>query len=181
METFTKAKEFVIDPDFPERRNKALKELEEELEKGNIDPPVVELLLGYNSLPYCFTLQSCYGHFVYGELTDTNIDPLPSNSPDTSVEYRITYLTICLQDNPMGHGLYQELNDLTQIDPDYIQLGSAEWFWRRCVNSYVLQIEPERHKYKDKAVIPMKEALHIEELRNRLFEELERILKEHQH
>lgn len=181
METFRQARSFVNDSGYLKRREKALNELHGEIEEGNIDSPIMKLLLGYNSLPYCFTLQSCYGHFVYGDHRDPkNIDPLPLNPElETSVEYRIAYLAICLQDNPLGRRLFQELNDITRIDPHYIQFGSAEWFWRRCVNSYTLQVEPERYKYKDKAVFSMKEALHVEKTRDLVFKELDRILQEH--
>jgi hypothetical protein len=44
-----------------------------------IDMPVVDLINGFNKRPYCFTLQSCYGHFVSNDQKDThNLDPLPA-------------------------------------------------------------------------------------------------------
>lgn len=180
METFIEAKQFAKDPGYLKRREKALNEFNTEVGEGNIDPPIIELLLGYNSLPYCFTLQSCYGHFIYGKLTGKNLNPLPKDPGlETSVEYRIAYLALCLQDNSLGRSLFWDLGDITQLDPHYIQFGSAEWFWRRCINSYVLQVELERHKHKDKAIISMEEALQVEELRDRVFKELKRILAEH--
>lgn len=181
METFTEAKPFISDPDYLNRREKALKDLERELERENIDAPLIEMLQGYNSLPYCFTLQSCYGHFVYeGQTNPKDLKPLPATETDLSleVEYRIAYMAICLQNNNQGRRLFQELRDLTGIDPGYVQFGSAEWFWKRCVNSYALQVEPERYKDKDKATISMKEALHVEKVRNGVFQELKNILEE---
>lgn len=31
---------------------------------------------------------------------------------------------------------------ITAIEPDYLQFGSADWFWERWLNSYALQVEP---------------------------------------
>lgn len=101
METFTEAKKFVSDPNYLERRVRMVKELERAINGENIDLPLVDLLLGYNSLPYCFTLQSCYGHFVYDEQRDPkNTDPIPRPSipnPDAGVEYRIAYMAVCFR------------------------------------------------------------------------------------
>jgi len=35
-----------------------------------IDGPIIGLINGFNKLPYCFTLQSCYEHFVYKNLKE---------------------------------------------------------------------------------------------------------------
>jgi len=46
-----------------------------------------------NELPYCFTLQSCFGHFVFcGQNDQQNLEPLPVNDPIVKVEYRIAYI-----------------------------------------------------------------------------------------
>lgn len=141
------------------------------------------MLRGYAALPHCFTIQSCYGHFVYGQQKDTkNVEPLPEN-PDESemVGYRIAYMAFCLQNNDLGKRLFQDLREITEIDRDYIQLGSAEWWKRQHVNLYALQVEPDRYKTIDiPPDVSMKEALHMENLRNQMFEELKRILREHQ-
>ena len=66
-----------------------------------------------------------------------------------------------------------KLQEITTIDPENIQFCSARWFWRKQVNSYALQVEPDRFKHKDKAVLDYREALHIEKLRNEVFHKLE--------
>jgi hypothetical protein len=70
------------------------------------------------------------------------------------------------------------LEDLTGIDPEYVQFGCAEWFWERQVNSYVLQVEPERYKMRDKVGVSFQEALHIERVRDRFFHELRKMVHE---
>ena len=58
-----------------------------------------------------------------------------------------------------------------------MQLGCAEWFWKRQVNSFVLQVEPKRYKTKDR-VSSYKEALHIEKIRNTVFMELKKTIQD---
>lgn len=182
MKTFTKAKEFVFDPRYQEKRREALFELEIQIESGLVDAPLIGVLNGYATLPHCFSLQSCYGHFIHNHQKELrNIEPLP-NYLDKSpkVEYRLAYIALCLQNNDLGKKLLSDLKKVTEIDPNYIQFGSADWFWKSYLNSFVLQIEPEKSKTEDRINISMEEALHIEKLRNRMFEELERILQKHQ-
>jgi hypothetical protein len=69
------------------------------------------------------------------------------------------------------------LREITSVDPQYIQFGSADWFWERQLNSYALQVEPEEHMTLDKCRIDYLEALHVEQVRNRLFDELTRLLR----
>ncbi len=69
------------------------------------------------------------------------------------------------------------LEGITDIDPEYIQFCSAEWFWERQINSYALQVEPERFKHKDKILIKYKESLHIEKVRNEFFNRISKLLK----
>lgn len=140
------------------------------LDIATIDDPIVELVKGLAQLPYCFTLQSCYGHFLFhGQQDVANTDPLPSLFATARIEYRIAYLALCLQDCPSGRTLYDDLSEFPSIDDAYIQFGCAEWFWERQVNSYVLQVEPERFKNQDRAVLDYHEALHIEGIRNDFF------------
>ncbi len=61
METLTKLKKFVHNPHYNEQRQVCL----EKLDINTIDTPVVEIVTGFEKLPYCFTLQSCYGHFLH--------------------------------------------------------------------------------------------------------------------
>ena len=58
----------------------------------------------------------------------------------------------------MGKELFEALKEITAIDPENIQFCCAEWFWKRQVNSYVLQVEPDRFKHKDTAELDFKEA-----------------------
>jgi hypothetical protein len=173
METFTKVKEFVPNPHYREQREECLRALD----MNTIDPPLVDLIEGFLALPYCFTLQCCYGHFLHGAHgTPNNLEPLLITDSTSYVEYRIAYLALCLQDNESGRLLFNELSQVPQIDPSSIQFGCAEWFWERQVNSYALQVEPERYKAKDRICIGYQEALHIQKIRDEFFGELKRIV-----
>lgn len=173
METYRKAMELVDNPHFYGQRQNALRELDLEA----IDEPIMDLITGFGKLSYCFTLQCCYGHFLYGNQTDDkNVGPLSDRHIDIDVVYRIAYLALCVQNNELGRALRKDLCGLTLIDPDYIQYGSADWFWERQKNSYVVQVEPERHKLRDQCVVNYCEARHIERVRNEFFDELGNIL-----
>ena len=173
METFTQTKEFVDDPSYNERRLESLSKLDIK----TIDAPIVELIRGLAQLPYCFTLQSCYGHFLHGDQKDPkNIEPLPVSDRMAMVDYRIAYVALCIQDNDTGRALFYDLREFTEIDPKYIQFGCAEWFWRTHPNSYALQVEPQRHMYKDSVSVSYQEALHIEANRNKFFSMLEDLI-----
>ena len=85
METFTNLKNFV------DQRKKYLSKLDIE----SIDAPIVELISGFAKLDYCFTLQSCYGHFLHNSQKNPyNIEPLPTSKSIPNVEYKIAYSTI---------------------------------------------------------------------------------------
>ncbi|MBW1858987.1 MAG: hypothetical protein JRI70_02665 [Deltaproteobacteria bacterium] len=71
----------------------------------------------------------------------------------------------------------EDLRAIPSIDPDYVQFGCAEWFWQRHVNTYALQVEPLRHKTKDKALIGFQEALHVEKIRNEFFDVLNQMVQ----
>jgi hypothetical protein len=178
LETFTELKEFVKNPYYHEQKKKILFELTDDM----IDMPIIDLINGFNRLPYCFTLQSCYGHFTYnGQRDPHNLEPLSGRDINTKVEYRIAYIAFCIENSPYGRELFKSLKEIIVIDPEYVQFCCAEWFWKREVNSYALQVEPDRFKHKDTAIIDLKEALHIEKTRNkfflRLYEFLENELK----
>ena len=148
------------------------------LDINTIDKPIAQLIDGLSKLPYCFTLQSCYGHFLYdGQRNPYNTQALPASAAVSRVEYKIAYVALCLQNDDSGKALFQDLSGLVSIDPEYIQFGCAEWFWERQVNSYVLQVEPERFKTKDRIVVDYQEALHIERVRNEFFSELGRVIE----
>jgi len=174
LETFTEPKELVEDPDYQEQRREMLAGLSDDM----IDAPIIDIINGFNKLPYCFTIQSCYGHFVYNKQKDPhNIEPLPDTDPVSSVEYRIAYICLCVENSALGRGLLEALNEIPGIDPENIQFCCAEWFWERQVNSYVLQVEPDRFKHKDTALLDYWEALHIEKIRNEFFAQLRELLQ----
>lgn len=174
METYTNLKGFTENPHYPLQRAKNLRNLTDEM----IDRPIIDLINGFNNLPYCFTLQSCYGHFVYSGKDPNNLDPLPETDTIQTVEYRIAYVAFCIANSPSGRNLLASLKAVSHIDPQNIQFGCAEWFWERQVNSYALQVEPDRFKYQDTAILNYPEALSIEKIRNRFFGELDQLLED---
>jgi len=80
----------------------------------------------------------------------------------------------------LGRGLLEALNEITAIDPKNIQFCCAEWFWKRQVNSYALQVQPDRFKQKDSARLDYGEALQIEKIRNEFFIQLKELPKKQQ-
>lgn len=169
METFTELKALVENPHYQVQKQKSFSNLNDDM----IDAPIVELINGFNKLPNCFTLQSCYGHFVYNGQKDThNLDPLPAKGIIAQVEYRIAYIAFCIENSASGRRLFEVLKKITAIDPENVQFCCAEWFWKKQINSYALQVEPDRFKCKDTAIIDFKEALHIEKIRNTFFTRL---------
>ncbi|MFW6147090.1 MAG: hypothetical protein ACOC6B_01715 [Thermodesulfobacteriota bacterium] len=143
----------------------------------SIDPPLVDLIDRFLTMPYCFTLQCCYGHFLHAGQRDwKNLKRLPISDTIGTVEYRIAYLALCIQHNNAGISLLKELSGIPAIDPGYIQFGCAEWFWEQQVNSYALQVEPERYRTKDRISVDYQEALHLQRTRDECFAELKRII-----
>lgn len=174
METLTELKELIENSQFKEQKKKTLFELSDEM----IDIPIVHHIKRFNNLPYCFTLQSCYGHFVYeGQKNPNNLEPLPSFDTNEKVIYRIAYVALVIENSPSGRDLLEALKKIATIDPDYIQFSCAEWFWDRQVNSYVLQVEPERFKGKDTVIVDSEEALFIEKIRNKVFNIVDELLE----
>jgi len=166
LETFTELKELAKNPHYQAQKQEILFHLTNDM----IDMPIIDLINGFNKLPYCFTLQSCYGHFVYsGQKDSHNLEPLPVRDIITKVEYRIAYIAFCIENSPLGRELFESLKKITVIDPENVQFCCAEWFWKRQVNSYALQVEPDRFKRKDSATVDFKEALHLEKVRNEFF------------
>jgi hypothetical protein len=174
LETFTEPKELMENPHYQEQRRESLAGLSDDM----IDAPIVDIINSFNKLPYCFTMQSCYGHSIYNNQKDPyNLEPLPTTDAVARVEYRIAYLCLCIQNSALGRGLLEALNEITAIDQQNIQLCCAEWFWERQVNSYALQVEPDRFKHKDTAMLDYKEALHIEKIRNEFSVQLRELLQ----
>lgn len=174
METFTELKGLAESLHYQVQKRKTLYDINDDM----IDMPIVDLINGFNRLPYCFTLQSCYGHFVYNGQKDThNLDPLPTERTVAEVEYRIAYVAFCIENSASGRWLFETLKEIPIIDQKNIQFCCAEWFWLKQINSYALQVEPDRFKHKDKAIIDFEEALHIENIRNTFFIRLYELLE----
>ncbi len=174
METFTELKELAENPHYQLQRQKGLCNLTDDM----IDVPIIDLINGFNKLPYCFTLQSCYGHFVYNGQKDLhNLEPLPVKDTIAKVEYRIAYIAFCIKNSTSGKVLFEALKEMTAIDPENVQFCCAEWFWKRQINSYALQVEPDRFKRKDKVILDYNEALYIEKVRNEFFVRIDEMLE----
>jgi hypothetical protein len=103
--------------------------------------------------------------------------PLPTDPILGEIDYRIAYLALCLANNHPGRALFDALAVIPSLDPDYIQFGSADWFWERHLNSYALQVEPARLMYKDHGNVDYEEALHLEKLRGLFFAEIRSLLQ----
>ncbi len=173
METYIEKKQIVENRDFSSQRKKALDGLNFEF----IDVPIVDLIQDMAKLPYCFTQQCCFGHFVYaGQLDIHNFEPLKPINGRLNIEYRIAYIAFCVDNNKDGIELLKDLEDVVYLDKDYIQFGCADWFWDQQVNSYVLQVQPERLKDKDKMIIDIQEAYQIEKIKYQFFEKLRKIV-----
>lgn len=178
METFTEPRKLVVNHRYSEQRQKCLAGFDPEV----VDAPIAGIVEGFNTLPYCYTMQSCYGHFLYGDQTDKyNLDPLPAEAIDTRIEYRIAYIAFCIENSTSGIDLIEKLKKIPLIDSVYIHFGSADWFWKRQVNSYILQVEPDPYKYHDTALLPYKEALYTEKIRNAFFDKLNGLIRKEQY
>jgi hypothetical protein len=169
VETFTEPKKLVKNPHYPEQRKKSISKLNEAV----IDGPIVEIINRFNRIPCCFTMQSCYGHFLHsGQKDPHNLEALPVSDTISEVEYRIAYIAFCIENSNSGRRLLGSLKRITMLDPENIQFCCAEWFWKHQVNSYALQVEPDRFKNEDSAILGYKEALSIEKTRNEFFSQL---------
>jgi hypothetical protein len=174
LETFIEPKALVENPHYCDQRQRSLASLNNDV----IDMPIIGLINAFNKLPYTFTLQSCYGHFIYnGQNDPQNLEPLPLMDTITRVEYRIAYIAFCIEYSKSGRSFLDALEAIADVDPDNIQFCCAEWFWERQVNSYALQVEPDRFKFEDKAMLNYIEALKIEKIRNEFFTQLSKLLQ----
>lgn len=175
METFRAPRGFVHNPAYLEDRDAALKRLDPDI----IDGPIVDLVMGFARLPECFTMQSCYGHFVWAPgQAPGNLERLPETH-EGEIEYRIAYMAFCLENSARGRKLRESLEGIASADPEYVQFGSPDWFWNEWPNSYALQVEPVRHQCSDSLVIGFEEALRIERARDDFYEGMRGVLKRH--
>jgi len=176
VETFTAPKKVIENPDYRAQRKRSLSKLDFK----TIDVPIREMVRSFARLPYSFTLQCCFGHFLYtGQKNRHNLEPLPGSGRLTNIEYRIAYVALCIDNSPLGKSLLESLEQLPLINPEYIQFGCAEWFWARQVNSYALQVEPLRFMTRDTCVIEYPEAHHVEKIRSQFFTQLDLLIQEH--
>ena len=174
METFTEPRAFVLSPRYAQDRTETIASLD----LKSIDAPIVDIVSALIELPYCFPLQSCFGHFVC--TADQNLrtlSPIPELCKDP-IRYRIAYLAVCIENSSYGRELHDSLSAIRIVDPVYVQFGSADWFWDQFPNSYVLQVEPPRYIKKDEAVIGYSEAIHVQEVRDRFFTQLKKCLSD---
>jgi hypothetical protein len=175
METFTELKQLIDNSLYDQQRKNCLAKLD----FNTLDASLQNIVSGLCELPYCFPLQSCYGHFVHNQSPNPyNLDPLPTSGDISRIEYRIAYLSLCIENNPQGKELLQRLAILPTIDPANIQFGCANWFWERQVNSFVLQVEPERYALKDTCILNYEEALQVEKTRNQFFKQMRVVIQE---
>jgi hypothetical protein len=176
METYVASKSFVEDPDYEIARTKALNDLD----LAVIDTPILDIIDDFSRIPHCFTMQSCWGHFVHdGQPDPRGCAPLADCDDKTEIRFQLAYVAVCLENSEHGKALRNDLRGLVEIDPSNVQFGSAEWFWKQRVNSYVLQVEPDRFKYQDRAMIGVEEAFRLEQLKARVFDEIRLIVSAH--
>ncbi len=172
METFAAPKPLVPNPNFETQKQSSLAGLKDHM----IDEPIVELIKRFNRLPFCYTLQSCFGHFVYeGQTNILNLNPLPADNISGAIEYRIAYIAFAIDNSDAGSRFRQALGEVVAVDQANIQFCSAEWFWEKQVNTYALQVEPDRFKHQDKALLDYAEARQVEAVRNRFFDHIKQI------
>jgi hypothetical protein len=125
LETYTELKEFAENQHYHMQRQKSLGDLTDDM----IDIPIVEIINGFNKLSYCFTMQSCYGHFVHnGQKDSHNLEPLPVKGTIGKVEYGIAYIAFCFENSLLGTELFEVLKEIPAINPENIQFCCAEWF-----------------------------------------------------
>jgi hypothetical protein len=174
METFADAKSLVRNDGYALERAAALKALD----LSAVDAPIVDVMEAFRPLPYCYSLQCCHGHFLTAQAQDDHtLAPLPPGYTG-SVRYRIAYVAFCVDTDDRGRELLDKLSRVPEIDPAYVQFGSAAWFWDQWLNSFVLQVEPTVHRFKDQAVLTAGEAMQVQRARDQFFAELRRVLAE---
>lgn len=148
--------------------------LRAEISKNAIDEPMIDIVERFAHMEYCYTLQSCYGHFMAEHcVDDRNTRRVAEIEPKgDTLHYRIAYIALCVRNSAEGRGLLADMKAVAKVDPEYIQFGCAEWFWRNCVNSYILQVSPLRNAHQDHFDVSIEEALRIEQARDRFYERL---------
>lgn len=176
METFVPSAAFVENRGFAEQRRRSLRGLRRQM----LDAPIAELIMCFAELPYCFTLQCCFGHFLRDTDDDDHTLARLTDTPcDGTVLYRIAYVAWCIDAGADGRRLREDLWSVATSAPELIQFGSATWFWERQVNSYVLQVQPVRYAHLDSVRLEIPEALRVQAVRDGFFDGLGGLLSEH--
>lgn len=165
MQTYTKARAIEVDPDFDAERDAT----RAGLDLDALDEPMVPLVRDLNRLPHAFTLQCCFGHFVGEGETDTHTLAPPPPTGRKTMEYRIAYVAFCVRGDERGQAFVEAVRGLRELDPKYIQVGSADWFWNRRVNSFVIQVGPKRGRKRDTMPLDGKEIRHVSHVRTQLW------------
>lgn len=181
METFGKPKPFVDNPEYERNRCVDLETLRSLIATGKIDPPLVDLMTLYSRVSHCYTIQSCFGHFVHERESDeyTTARLAPYKGMISTVFYRIAYIAFVLEKSENGLVLCHDLRALALRNPGYIQFGSASWFWEQSVNTYQIQVALEREKDRDSFWVTFDEALHLENVRDLLIRDIATIACNH--
>jgi hypothetical protein len=163
-------------PGYDSKRRRALASLD----PGSLDPPMVELVHGYNRLPHCYTLQSCHGHIIPSMKGGAGpVKRLPVDQPPARACYQLAYLALVIENSPRGKGLLHSLGLAAPANHSFIQLGGADWFWhdQGQVNSYVVQVSPQRFKGFDRFEMERPEALQWKQAREDFLAGLEGVLQ----
>ena len=99
METFGKPRKMVEDERFSEKREQALKQLR----ISDIDPPISDIVKGFNEISWCFTLQSCHGHIIEQGPVENRVEKLePESGLPESTLYQIAYAALVLENSGPG-------------------------------------------------------------------------------
>jgi len=169
VETFTNAGKMINDSDYPRKRAEQISKIRH----LKLDPQLYKLICEFNTIPYAFTLQCCWGHFLpQGQKNPVKMNELPESMEIETFVYRIAYIAFCIQHCREGRRLLKDLEQMVRLNPRFIQFGSAAWFWRRQMNSFVLQVMPDRFKLCDWIELDYEEALKTQKWRNALFSQL---------
>jgi hypothetical protein len=172
LKTFAQPREFVEHGSYARDREEVMSALD----PTSIDVPILDIVQGFAELPHCFTLQSCFGHFMWdGQPDPRSVEPVPAWDVG-SVRYNIAYLALCIEHSTAGARLRESLREIRTVDPEYVQFGSPRWFWERYPNCYALQVEPERFQSHDRALMPHSEALRVQAVRGGFFARLREIV-----
>ena len=174
MDTFVEPRPMVENLYYSEKRA----EMNSRLRMDDIDPSIQDIIVGFKRMPHCFTIQSCHGHIIEQSPNGgvTRIEP-ESRLPAKGL-YQIAYLALVLDNSEPGRSLYQALSGMAGLDHEFIQFGSADWFWynQKFVNSYVIQVEPYRFRHLDRFEMDRNEAEGWISARNVFFREIRKLL-----